>query len=369
MLLRAPAHHANGMKSTALLVLLLSACSQAPIAEATKTPTGRTVTEIDPRIWCIHQCRNGDYWFGSNGNGVYRYDGQVVTHYQQSDGLSGDAVRDIEEDRNGHVLIATTDGVSKFDGKKFTTLEIVDVTTADEAWAPRNNDAWKHDVWLGCQPGDHGPCRYDGDKLYRLQLTKSPAEDAFRARHPNTSYDPAGVYSIYRDRTGNLWFGTGSVGLCRYDGKTLSWMYEARLTETPEGGAFGIRSIYQDRAGDFWICNTRQRFQMQAEPAIENGYSVLQYQQRAGLPDASADRDENFIYFPSMTEDDAGALWMVCGSDGAWKFDGEQVTRYAIGDGAYAMTICRDRNGKLWIGTLEHGIHVFDGEKFEPFRA
>ncbi|MEZ6036803.1 MAG: two-component regulator propeller domain-containing protein [Planctomycetota bacterium] len=276
-------------------------------------------------------------------------------------------MRDIEEDRHGHVLIATNGGVSKFDGEQFTTLEIVDVATAEESWAPRSDDAWRQDVWIVLDPGKSGPCRYDGDKLYRLKLSKSPAEDAFRAANPNASFEAAGVYSIHRDRIGNLWFGTAAAGLCRYDGKTLSWMYERRLTETPQGGSFGIRSIYQDRAGDFWICNTRQRFRMQAEVATENGCSLLRYQSRTGLPEAAADSDANFQYFASVTEHDSGALWMVCGSEGVWKFDGQIVTRYAIGDGAYAINICCDRQGKLWVGTLEHGVHVFDGGQFEPF--
>lgn len=356
------------MQSPALLALFLSACSQAPDAAIADAPLGRTVTEIDPRIWCIHHCRNGDHWFGSNGNGVYRYDGQSLTHYQQSDGLSGNAVRDIEDARNGDVLVSTDGGVSRFDGTKFTTLDIIEITNEGEAWAPAKDDAWKEDVWFVFQPGDCGPCRYDGEQLCRWKLSKSPAEDAFRSKYPDATFDPSGVYSVYQDRIGNLWFGTAAVGLCRYDGKTLSWMYEERLTETPEGGSFGIRSIHQDRAGEFWICNTRQRFQMQADATTEHGYSLLRYRQRPGLPAAAADDDENFIYFPSMTEDVAGALWMACGEEGVWKFDGVGVTRYAVGAGTYAITTHCDREGKLWVGTLEHGVHVFVDGEFEPFR-
>tara|TARA_R110002096_G_scaffold130868_1_gene280464 strand:- start:146 stop:763 length:618 start_codon:yes stop_codon:yes gene_type:complete len=199
-------------------------------------------------------------------------------------------------------------------------------------------------------------------------LSKSPAADAHAARYPNASFDPAGVYSVYKDRTGNMWFGTAGVGLCRYDGKTLSWMHEERLTTAADGGTFGIRLIHQDRAGDYWICNTRQRFAIHADAAIENGYSVLQYVQRPGLPDAESDTDKNFMYYPSMIDGDADDLWMACGNDGVWKFDGESVTRYAVGDGAYAISIYRDQEGKFWVGTLKHGIHVFDGETFERFQ-
>ena len=59
---------------------------------------------------------------------------------------------------------------------------------------------------------------------------------------------------------------------------------------------------------------------------------------------------------------------MACGRDGVWKYDGDDVTRYPIGDGAYAICIYRDQKGKLWVGTIEQGIHTFEGESFEPFK-
>jgi ligand-binding sensor domain-containing protein len=360
----------NSIKSgSALCVLVLSACASVRGVSQDSSPppvavsaVGQVVTEIDLRIWCIHQDRNGNYWFGSNGNGVYLYDGQRITHYTRADGLSGDQVRDIDDDTRGNVIISTTDGVSKFDGMRFTTLELVE--------APRTGEGWildPDDVWILFDPGLAGPCRYDGEKLYHLTLPKSPTEDAYHEMYPNSSFSPAGLYSIYKDRRGHVWFGTAGVGLCRYDGRTLSWMYEERLTTTPEGGAFGIRSMYQDRAGDYWICNTRQRFEISPEVMVKDGQSLVAYRKKEGLPDAQSDRGENFMYFPSMTEDAGGALWMVCGSDGVWRFDGEKVTRYTIGDGAYAICIHCDTAGRIRVGTLKQGIFLLEGEAFTRF--
>lgn len=332
------------------------------IAYDSESQLGQVVLEIDPRIWVLHQDQNGDYWFGSNGGGVYRYNDERITRYTKADGLSGDQVRGIEEDKQGNLFLSTNGGVSKFDGKKFTTLEVIEATSDKDGWELNPGDHW-----MVFYPGSDGPYRYDGEKLYHLKLSKSPAEDAFRTEYPDASFSPMGVYSVYQDRRGHLWFGTASVGLCRYDGQSLSWMYEERLTTTPGGGAFGIRSIFEDRAGDFWICNTRQRFEISPEVKVEDGYSLIQYEKKEGLPDAQSDASENFNYFPSMIEDAAGALWMACGNDGVWKYDGENVTRYEVGDGAYVLRVFCDQRGKLWVGTLEHGIHTFDGTSFEPF--
>jgi len=42
------------------------------------------------------------------------------------------------------------------------------------------------------------------------------------------------------------------------------------------------------------------------------------------------------------------------------------LTGRAPDDGSYACCIYRDLNGKLWVGTIEHGIYGFDGVRFEP---
>ncbi len=324
---------------------------------------GQTLEAMDPRIWCIHQDRGGDLWLGSNGSGVYRYDGARFVRYGQADGLSGQQVRAIQEDAHGNVFVSTDEGVSKFDGKRFTTLEVVEAPDAESGWALRPDD-----VWIVFGAGKYGPCRYDGETLHRLKLSKSPAEDAFRAKYPEADYAPSGVYTIYADRRGHLWFGTASAGLCRYDGETLSWMYEEGLTTTPSGGAFGIRSIYEDRAGDFWICNTQQRFQVAGDAVLKGEYSLIQYKPKAGLPDAESATGRNFSFYSSMTEDADGALWMACGTDGVWKYADQGVTPYPVGEGAYAISIYRDRGGKLWVGTLEQGAFVFEGEGFASFQ-
>lgn len=351
-----------------ILVCTLHAYAATPPVYATPSQPAPTIAhvvrEVDPRIWCIHQAANGDLWFGSNGAGAYRYDGQTLTHYDLDDGLAGLQVRDIEDDNQGGVLISTNTAVSRFDGETFSTLEVVEAATEAYGWTLDPND-----VWIVHEPGEQGPARYDGRRLHVLKLPKSPAEDEFLARNPGYPQDrfPAsGVYSISRDRRGHVWIGTANVGLCRFDGDTISWMYEQRLTTTPSGGAFGIRSIFEDSTGRFWICNTRSRFAIAPHPKQSAGYSLLQYAQGQGLPEAGRDDSPNFTYSPSIAEDSDGALWFACGSDGVWWYDGDQVTKHALSHGAYAITLCIDDAGTLWVGTLEHGVFVFNETGFVP---
>ena len=47
-------------------------------AETKMLEIGRTVFEIDNRIWKIFQDTKGNYWFGSNGNGIYKFDQKTL---------------------------------------------------------------------------------------------------------------------------------------------------------------------------------------------------------------------------------------------------------------------------------------------------
>ena len=191
--------------------------------------------------------------------------------------------------------------------------------------------------------------------------------EEFRRLNPNLGYNPSGVYTIYTDRSGNVWFGTASLGACRWDGREFSWLYEDRLVNTPSGGNFGLRSIFEDRDGQFWIGNTRQRFEFSADNRQVGGFSQLVYSKLPGLPDADADDADNFTYFASVTQDPDGTLWLACGTDGVWQYDGDKVTKYPIGNDVFAMTVYRDNAGRTWVGTGEHGLYWLDGDTVVPF--
>jgi ligand-binding sensor domain-containing protein len=65
------------------------------------------------------------YWFGSNGKGIYYLDGNKLKLFTTIDGLVNNAIRGIQEDINGNIYIETPEGISKFDGKQFTTLKAI----------------------------------------------------------------------------------------------------------------------------------------------------------------------------------------------------------------------------------------------------
>ena len=67
----------------------------------------------------MHQDRKGNYWFGTNGNGIIRYDGQALQKISIEGLRPLKVVYEIVEDKVGNVWFATSTGLVKFDGEKF----------------------------------------------------------------------------------------------------------------------------------------------------------------------------------------------------------------------------------------------------------
>ncbi len=74
----------------------------------------------------IHRDRWGYMWFRTYYDGVIRYDGQFFVHFSAAEGLAGNDVHEIVEDRVGNLWFGTDGGVSRYNGKSFVTF-----TTAD----------------------------------------------------------------------------------------------------------------------------------------------------------------------------------------------------------------------------------------------
>jgi ligand-binding sensor domain-containing protein len=332
---------------------------------------GETVSTIDTSIWYVFQDRNNNYWFGSNGQGVYRYDGKNILHFSTKDGLCNDQLRGIQEDSSGNLYFNTVNGISKYDGKAFTTLRVTQSASPDGGWRLRPGDLW----FQGAQ--DSGVVyRYDGTTLHRLEMPKTRIGEEFIANHPRSKYpnihfSPYDVYSIYKDRRGNLWFGT-NIGVCRYDGRSFAWITEEELGI--DDIAYHVRSTFEDKKGNFWFSNTmyvldvyqddKARIRKDVTAGPEGSVS---FRKEKGIVDS---KDHDAAYFMSSVQDSNGDLWMVTYNKGLWRYDGKKLTLYLIKDGAkdvLLFSIYKDKQGGLWLGTHTAGVYKYNGKTFEKF--
>ena len=284
---------------------------------------GDTVSMLSKSIWIVFQSTNGDYWYGSDTDGAYRFDGKTIIHFSTKDGLSSNRTRGIQEDKQGNIYISTLEGVNKFNGHAFTTLTVIPSTSSSDNWKLQPDDLWF--CTLG-KNGENGPCRYDGKNLYQLEFPKHYMADEYYARFPNNAWSPYDVYFIYKDSKGTMWFGTSNFGICRYDGNSLSWLFEDHLTNTPDGGSFGIRSILEDEKGKYWFCNTRYRFNISPESIKENGNVLVKYERENGIDGIKSADGKDYVYFMSAIKDNEGDIWMATYNRGVWRYDGKKST-------------------------------------------
>lgn len=340
----------SGQNSTRIADTVLTAGKLTPAV-------GDTVKEPGNHLMHVMQDSRNNYWFGSHGEGVYRYDGKTIIRFTTKHGLCHDRIDQIREDQSGNMYFNTPVGISKFDGQRFTTLHV----TGHE-WKLEPGDLW----FRGLK--DSGTVfRYDGKSLHGLEFPKNKREKEFYSKYPNAVYNPYDIYSIYKDGRGAIWFGTANFGVCRYDGKSFTWISEDDVTEFTDGPSNGVRSTVEDASGKFWFSNTQYRYTIAAGDsgvtyAKEKGIGRF-YNQREGSPDG-----DDYL---AAVKDNNGALWIVTYMNGVWCYDGKKLTHYPVKDGDKTITIFsiyKDHQGVLWLGTHESGVYKFNGKTFERFK-
>lgn len=195
----------------------------------------------------------------------------------------------------------------------------------------------------------------------------------------------------YRDRKGNIWFGTNGGGVSKYDGHSFT-----NFT-TSQGLAYNlIWCIKEDRAGNIWIgtdgggvsCyngsyfknfTTRQGLAHNVVSTIEidsqgnlwfgtygggvskfDGQAFKNYTKEQGLPTN---------YISGIAEGDKGELWFSTRGGGVCKLKNDEFTKYTTANGLIddeVRCMYRDKMGIFWFGTNK-GFSRWDGERFNNF--
>ncbi len=268
---------------------------------------GDTVLDIGKNIDFVLQDKNGCYWFASNGEGVYRSklpDGQkkTITQITEKHGLCSNFVLQIQEDTNGYLWFSTRDGICRFDGTTFT----------DYTYTIKNAPFGKLQYTKGGIFFNHlnGICFYDG-KLF----TNFVIHPDTYAPSPSNMNRPYSIYSTVVDNAGNVWFGTQSEGVCRYDGKTFSYFTEKNLA------GYAVRASLQDKSGNLWFGNNGGGL------FRYDGKTLINITEEKGLGNPEFlkghfnDKPGSLARMFSLNEDNEGNIWIGTINAGVWKFD------------------------------------------------
>lgn len=301
---------------------------------------------------CIFQDKSGNYWLGSYGNGVFLYDNKTISQFTDKNGLCSNFVSDIQQDVNGALWFTTSEGICKFDGKRFVNYtDTIKNTTA------KNLKYNKEDLFF-FQNGN--VYCFNGKIFSRLVIHPSTYQQS-----PTNLETPYGVYCLLKDKAGNLWLGTDQKGVCRYDGKSFTYFTEKGLDRA------AVRAIFQDKHGTIWMGN--------------NGYGLFSYDGNTltnfteakglGNPDFlnkknTAGNTETLARVWAINEDKEGNLWIGTIDAGAWKHDGRNLSHYTTSNGLLnnkISTIYKDDKNELWFIAEDEGVSTFDGQRFNEF--
>lgn len=312
-------------------------------------------TESD-NIRCGLQDREGNLWFGTTREGVYRYDGKLFTQFTVKDGLSSNSVYSLLEDKLGNIWLGTSEGICRYDGKYITPISIpfsirpiinnnyyyTDWSKKSTVWSMLQDK--NGIIWFGT--GDGVYC-YNGVNFTRFL-------------NNGTISNKEGLHlkmidDMLEDKNGNIWFASGmppgEEGVCRYDGESITGF-------KPNGDGW-IRCIREDKKGNLWFGGRgRGNF-------FYNGKSFTNFTEKLGIGNPILVDKTGNIWFGGEEK-----LSTVENEGGIWRYDGKIFRNFNIKDGIskyHVFSMLEDRNGNIWIGTRNTGLYKYDGKTFANF--
>lgn len=324
----------------------------------------RTQGVASGNITCELQDRDGNLWFSTGGEGVYRFDGKSFTNFTTNDGLCDNYTSTIIQDKSGNILIGTNAGICKYDGGKFSKYFESDSLTNLSITSLLEDRAGN--IWFGAM--NKGIYRYDGTSLSNF---------LYKYEHPFFADKHEKMISdIMQDKKGNIWFSSfNRGGVWRYDGKTLTHFlpsddyYLYNENETSNTNSLSakyvhspdyitddmISSVSEDKAGNIWFTTRR--------------HGACRYD---GKTFTSYRESEGFVSYGITTilEDKKGIIWLGTDEGGVFSYDGKTFKNYTTTDGLInnsVRSILEDKDGNLWFGTRWFGLSRFDGKIFTTF--
>lgn len=295
---------------------------------------------------CVMQDKVGNLWFGTSDDGLYKYDGKSFSQFLVKDGLSSNDVYCLLEDKDGKIWIGTKAGLSLYNGKTFTKIQIPLPKNLPPNKNPYYQNHWVYSImqdrvgklWFVTIDGVY---TYDG-KSFTI-FTIDEAANGFL-----TSNDK--VERILEDKEGNIWFGgRTNEGVYRYDGKSVTNLKPMDLFQDgpkPKALNWGWPQL-QDKNGNIWFSNWGGAYRY-------DGTTFTSFTTKDGLPSEVT----------RIIEDKKGNLWFGA-SDGLRRYDGKTFTYFKDGlINPWIWTILEDKNGNIWVGTRGEGLYLFDGKTF-----
>lgn len=260
-----------------------------------------------------------------SGTGIRGNEGAwSIKKWDLEDGLPALAVTGLAQSEDGFIWLATRATLTRFDGVGFENFP----STLFMSGPPRGFRAMiqsrRGGLWLAADPN-------------RIVYLGRGAPEVFDMPVEQP------VHALAEDATGGLWISyVGGLVVSLKNGRTEVHSFSGDAA----GGADPL-AFATDQAGRFWF-------------ARNGAYGTVGDGKLTPVTTLPAGR-------PALAPASDGGLWLSAGPRLLKYVGGElrEIGRLHPADDAAIERMIEDRNGSLWIGTVNHGLFRHSGERFE----
>jgi ligand-binding sensor domain-containing protein/GAF domain-containing protein/two-component sensor histidine kinase len=294
-------------------------------------------------------------WFGTQ-DGLNRYDGYIFIVYRHDPSnpasISSNSINALFQDSKGNLWIGTGGGLELYDHIQNTFIHFKHSETDSSSLSNDNVTSICEDhngnLWIATKDG--GINRYD-----RARKTFIP----FRHKTDNqNSISSDNVYMTFVDKNNNLWIGSWNGDVDIYRIEQNQFIRYPKISNNKKI----IRNIIEDSKRNIWIC-THGDGLVQMNPDNKGNYQVTRRYKHD--KDKINSLSGNDIF--TILEDRQGKLWIGTENEGLNLFDSKMKSfiryRSDIFDKSSLShnsiwSICEDATGNLWVGTHMGGINL-----------
>ena len=278
-------------------------------------------------------------WIGTQYGGLYKYDQQAkkIEYYDTKNGLAGNWVSSITEDRYQNIWI----GHWNLDKSLGGITQI-----AADGMHVYNTSNGLHDNQVWCIHEDAEGNILIGTTEHGLDIFKGERFTSFISELKNSQ-----VWSILQDQEGEYWFGTNG-GITVYNDKEGVFIHYNQI------GNFisdQIRFLKKDQENNIWIGTADQGLTL---------FSTRQNRFMSQIEFNSMLGGNLNLSLTAMEIDHNNHLW-VGTIDGLYEFDlskGQYVQRYDMGNnglpGNDISALYADSRNRLWMGAKNNGLAI-----------
>jgi len=188
----------------------------------------------------FHDSR-GTYWFGTHGV-TYKLVKDSLIRIDELKSKSGGIViaRAIKEDIHGKIWFGHTDGISYIDGEKIVCLDESDGLISNDVWNLTADS--KGNIWVCTMKG---VSKFDGRNFTHIELPEGEIDTTIGVSGTKA------VHHVLEDSKGRIWFST-NAGLFIKDNHDLH-----AITAKDGFKSNFVGKVIENRKGEFMICASK----------------------------------------------------------------------------------------------------------------